>query len=420
MSTFQTALSGLQAASTDLQVMGNNISNANTVGFKESNAQFADAYASAIAGTAPQTGQVGIGTSVQTVAQQFSQGNISATSNPLDVAINGSGFYQLNYNGSTVYSRNGQFQLDQNGYIVDAAGGQLQGTPAVSGKLTGGSGPMQITQTTLAPSGTTSIGLQVNLDSSSSPISGSGSGKININDPTSYNWSTSTTVYDSLGQSHILTTYYALSSGSAATWNVAYSLSGTSGASGNITSGQFTTPMAFDGNGSLTSGASGAITVPSSGLGSFSDGASGVTLTVNFTGSTDYSTASTVNNVTNNGYGVGQLSNLSIDPSGIIYGRYSNGQSAILGQITLTNFRAPQGLQRIGNNYFVPTYASGQPLTGSPGSGGLGSLQSSAVEESNVDLSTQLVDLIVAQQAYQANAQTIKTQNQVVQTLLTL
>jgi flagellar hook protein FlgE len=417
MSTFQTALSGLQAASTDLQVMGNNISNANTVGFKESNAQFADAYASAIAGTAPQTGQIGIGTSVQTVAQQFSQGNISATSNPLDIAINGSGFYQLNYNGSTVYSRNGQFQLDQNGYIVDAAGGQLQGTPAVSGKLTGGSGPMQITQTTLAPSGTTSIGLQVNLDSSSSPISGSGG--ININDPTSYNWSTSTTVYDSLGQSHILTTYYALSSGATPTWNVAYSLSGTSGASG-ISSGTIGSGLQFSTNGSISGTASGTITIPSSGPGSFSDGASGVTLGVNFAGSTDYSTASAVNNVTNDGYGVGQLSNLSIDPSGIIYGRYSNGQSAILGQITLTNFRAPQGLQRIGNNYFVPTYASGQPLTGSPGSGGLGSLQSSAVEESNVDLSTQLVDLIVAQQAYQANAQTIKTQNQVVQTLLTL
>ena len=419
MSTFQTALSGLQAASTDLQVMGNNIANASTVGFKQSNAQFADAYAAAIAGSAPVNSQIGVGTSVAAVAQQFSQGNISATSNPLDIAINGSGFYQLNYNGSTVYSRNGQFQLDQNGYIVDGAGGQLQGTPAVSGKLTGGSGPMQITQTTLAPSGTTSIGLQVNLDSSSSPISGSGSGGININDPTSYNWSTSTTVYDSLGQSHILTTYYALSSGSTATWDVAYSLSGTSGASG-ISSGTIGSGLHFSANGSISGTASGTITVPSSGPGSFSDGASGVTLAVNFAGSTDYSTASTVNNVTNDGYGVGQLSNLSVDPSGIIYGRYSNGQSAILGQITLTNFRAPQGLQRIGNNYFVPTYASGQPLTGSPGSGGLGSLQASAVEESNVDLSTQLVDLIVAQQAYQANAQTIKTQNQVVQTLLTL
>ena len=419
MSTFQTALSGLKAASTDLQVMGNNIANANTVGFKESNAQFADAYASAIAGTAPQAGQVGIGTTVQTIAQQFSQGNIEATSNPLDVAINGSGFFQFDYNGSTVYGRNGQFQLDQNGYIVDAAGGKLQGTPAASGKLTGGSGPLQITQTTLAPSGTTAVGIQLNLNSASSPISGSGG--IAINDPTSYNYSTSTTVYDSLGQSHILTTYYALTSGSPPQWNLAYSLSGTSGASG-ITSGTIggLSALQFSAGGSLSGTASGTITIASSGPGSFTDGASGVTIALSFAGSTDYSAPSAVNNVTNDGYGVGQLSNLSVDPSGIVYGRYSNGQSAVLGQITLTNFRAPQGLQRIGNNYFVPTYASGQPLTGSPGSGGLGSLQASAVEQSNVDLSTQLVDLIVAQQAYQANAQTIKTQNQVVQTLLTL
>ncbi|OYV34905.1 MAG: flagellar biosynthesis protein FlgE, partial [Thiomonas sp. 20-64-5] len=182
MSTFQTALSGLKAASTDLQVMGNNIANANTVGFKQSNAQFADAYATAIAGTAPQYGQVGIGTSVQTVAQQFSQGNISATSNPLDIAINGSGFFQFNYNGATVYGRDGQFQLDKNGYIVDAAGGQLVGTPAVSGALTGGSGPLQITATSLAPKATTSATVALNLNASvTPPASGT---PFNINDPT--------------------------------------------------------------------------------------------------------------------------------------------------------------------------------------------------------------------------------------------
>ncbi|OZB73590.1 MAG: flagellar biosynthesis protein FlgE, partial [Thiomonas sp. 14-64-326] len=141
---------------------------------------------------------------------------------------------------------------------------------------------------------------------------------------------------------------------------------------------------------------------------------------LNFAGSTNYNATSVVNSLTTDGSSVGQLSNLSIDPSGVVFGRYTNGQSAKLGLITLTNFKAPQGLQRLGNNYFVPTYASGQPLTGQPGGGGLGVLQSSAVEQSNVDLSSQLVNLIVAQQAYQANAQTIKTQNQVVQTLLSL
>ncbi|MGC8808105.1 MAG: flagellar hook protein FlgE [Thiomonas sp.] len=413
MSTFQTALSGLKAASTDLQVMGNNIANANTVGFKQSNAQFADAYATAIAGTAPQYGQVGIGTSVQTVAQQFSQGNISATSNPLDIAINGSGFFQFNYNGATVYGRNGQFQLDKNGYIVDAAGGQLVGTPAVSGALTGGSGPLQITATSLAPKATTSATVALNLNASvTPPASGT---PFNINDPTTYNYSTTSTVYDSLGTSHLLSTYYVLTSGSTSgqQWNVYYSVDGTT-SSGGITSGG---PLSiqFTSTGAVSGAASGTI----NGL-TWSDGASGSTIALNFAGSTNYNAPSAVSNIVNDGYGVGQLSNLSIDPSGVIFGRYTNGQSATLGQITLTNFKAPQGLQRVGNNYYASTYQSGPPLTGSPQSGGLGSLQSSAVEESNVDLSTQLVNLIVAQQAYQANAQTIKTQNQVVQTLLTL
>ncbi|MGA8009482.1 MAG: flagellar hook protein FlgE, partial [Thiomonas sp.] len=408
---FQTALSGLTAASTDLQVMGNNIANANTVGFKQSNAQFADAYATAIAGTSPQYGQIGIGTSVQTVAQQFSQGNISATSNPLDIAINGSGFFQFNYNGATVYGRDGQFQLDKNGYIVDAAGGQLVGTSAVSGTLTGASGPLQITQTTLAPEATSGLGLTLNLNSSSTPVA-SGTA-FNAADPTTYNFTTSTSVYDSLGNAHLLSTYYTLTSGtspsSGQVWNVQYSVNG-----GTIASGAATT-LDFNTTGAIATPA------PTTTLNiSWPNGAAPGAVTVNFAGSTNYSAPTAVSNVTNDGYGVGQLSNLSVDPSGVIFGRYSNGQSATLGQISLTNFRAPQGLQRVGNNYYASTYQSGQPLTGSPQSAGLGSLQSSAVEGSNVDLSTQLVNLIVAQQAYQANAQTIKTQNQVVQTLLTL
>ncbi|MBW4048565.1 MAG: flagellar hook protein FlgE [Proteobacteria bacterium] len=411
MSTFQTALSGLQAASTDLQVMGNNISNANTVGFKESNAQFADAYASAIAGTAPAAGQIGIGTTVQTVAQQFSQGNIQTTSNPLDVAINGTGFFQFDYNGATVYGRNGQFQLDQNGYIVDAAGGKLIGTPAVSGTLTGGAGPLRVAATILAPQATSGLSIGLNLDAGATPIA-SGTA-VNINDPTTYNYSTSTTVYDSLGSSHLLTSYYQLTSGATPTWNVYYSVNGTT-AAGGTTSGSFGT-LPFTATGSVSGTASGTI----AGL-NWADGASSSTIALNFAGSTNFSAPSAVSSVSDNGYGVGQLSNLSINPSGVVYGVYSNGQSSILGQITLTNFSAPQNLQRVGNNYYAATYQSGQPLTGQPSSTGLGTLQSSAVEQSNVNLSTQLVDLIVAQQAYQANAQTIKTQNQVVQTLLSL
>ncbi len=411
MSTFQTAISGLQAASTDLQVLGNNISNANTAGFKQSNAEFSDAYAAAIAGNAPTNGQIGIGTSVSTVAQQFSQGNIQSTSNPLDVAINGNGFFQFDYNGSTVYGRNGQFQLDSNGYVIDSHGGKLIGIPAVNGVLTGGSGPLQITEGMLAPQATSGLVFSMNLNSAATPVA-SGT-TFSTSDPASYTYSTSTTVYDSLGSPHLMTTYYQLVSGAGTNWNVYYSVNGTTGASG-MTSGALGT-LPFTSTGTV----SGTVALSTGAL-TWADGANNSTLSVGFSGSTNYATASAVNSIGNNGYAAGGLTNLAVNPDGTVYGQYSNGQSSILGQVTLTNFSAPQFLQRAGNNYFIETYQSGPPLTGSPSSGSLGTLQSSAIEGSNVDLSTQLVDLIVAQQSYQANAQTIKTQNQVLQTLLAL
>lgn len=414
MGAFNTALSGLQAANTDLQTLGNNISNANTVGFKSSNAEFADAYASAMANTAPTDGQVGIGTTVQTIAQQFTQGNIETTSNPLDVAINGNGFFQFNYNGSTVYGRNGQFQLNKNGVIVDANGGELIGIQAQNGKLTGASGPLSINQNAIAPQATSGLSLGLNLDSTNTPISGT----INMNDPSTYNYSTTTTVYDSLGTPQLLTTYYQLQSGSGTTtsgqtWDVDYSVTGTNGASG-VTSGSLGT-LQFNNLGQETGSTSTSI----SGI-SWADGAASNTINVSFSGSTNYNSPNSVITNNSNGYSAGQLSGLSIDAGGNIYGRYSNGESQLMGQINLTRFPNNNGLQNLGNNYWAETYVSGQPLSGGPGSSNLGVLQAGAVEQSNVDISKDLVNLIVAQQAYQANAQTIKTQNTVVQTLLSL
>ncbi len=415
MGAFNTALSGLQAANSNLQVLGNNISNASTVGFKSSNAQFSDAYAAALATTAPTQGQVGIGTQVQTVAQQFTQGSIQTTSNPLDVAISGNGFFQFNYNGSTVYGRNGQLQLSSGGVIVDGNGGELIGIQARNGALTGASGPLTVSQNALPPQATSGLSLGLNLDSSNTPISGA----LNINDPSTYNYSTSTTVYDSLGTPQLLTTYYQLSgsTSSGESWNVAYSATGTTGASGTTSGFIFSgaSALQFSSTGQPLGNVSGTtVAFP------WADGASNNTIAINCSGSTNYNSANAVITANSNGYGVGQLSGLSIDPGGNIFARYSNGQSQILGQITLTRFANNNGLQNLGNNYFAETYASGQPLSGSPGSTNLGVLQSGAVEQSNVNLSQSLVNLIVAQQAYQANAQTIKTQNAVDQTLLSL
>lgn len=414
MGAFNTALSGLQAANSDLQVLGNNISNANTVGFKSSNAEFADAYASAMANTAPTGGQVGIGTTVQTIAQQFTQGNIQTTSNPLDVAINGNGFFQFNYNGSTVYGRNGQFQINKNGVIVDANGGELIGIQAQNGKLTGASGPLTINQNAIAPQATSGLSLGLNLDSTNTLI-GSGT-PFSISDPTSYNYSTTTTVYDSLGTPQLVTTYYRLTSASPTsgqTWDVYYSATGT--ASGTASSGSVV-------SGTLQFNSTGQVQPPSSGSISlhWADGANPSNLSVTYSGSTNYNSPNSVITNNSNGYSAGQLSGLSIDSSGNIFGRYSNGESQLMGQISLTRFPDNNGLQNLGNNYWAETYVSGQPLSGQPGSSNLGVLQAGAVEQSNVNISKDLVNLIVAQQAYQANAQTIKTQNTVVQTLLSL
>ncbi len=413
MGAFNTALSGLNAAQTDLQVLGNNISNANTVGFKSSNAEFSDAYAAAMANSAPTYGQVGIGTQVMTVAQQFTQGNIQTTSNPLDVAINGNGFFQFNYNGSTVYSRNGQFQLNSGGVIVDGNGGELIGIQAQNGKLTGASGPLTISQNALPPQATSGLSINLNLNSTNT----SPNIPLNINDPSSYNYSTTTTVYDSLGTPQLLTTYYQLQpstpGSSGQTWNVDYSVTGTT-TSGGVTSGRLGT-LQFNSLGTEV----GSQSFSTSGI-SWADGAASTTINVNYSGSTNYNSPNAVISATSNGYGPGQLSGLSIDSGGNIFARYSNGQSQVMGQISLTRFANNNGLQNLGNNYLAETYASGQPLQGSPGSTNLGVLQSGAVEQSNVNLSQDLVNLIVAQQAYQANAQTIKTQNTVVQTLLSL
>ncbi|MCY0873049.1 MAG: flagellar hook protein FlgE [Acidithiobacillus caldus] len=419
MGAFSTALSGLQAANTDLQVLGNNISNANTVGFKSSNAEFADAYGAALVGSAPTYGQVGIGTRVMTVAQQFTQGNIQTTNNPLDVAINGNGFFQLNYNGDIVYSRNGQFQLNSGGVIVDGNGAELLGIQAQNGKLTGATGPLTVSQNALPPQASSGITLALNLNSTNQNLSGAA---FNINDPNTYNYSTSNTIYDSLGTPQLVTTYYQLVSGgtgfttatSGETWNVYYSATGTTG-SGGITSGSLG-QLVFSSTGQLVSGGPFNVNPPLN----WQDGAQSSTLNVSYSGSTNYNAPNAVVSATTNGYGVGQLTGLSIDPGGNIYARYSNGQSQVLGQIALTRFANNNGLQNLGNNYWASSYSSGLPLSGAPGSTNLGVLQSGAVEQSNVNLSQDLVNLIVAQQAYQANAQTIKTQNTVVQTLLSL
>lgn len=404
--SFQQGLSGLNAASQNLDVIGNNVANSSTVGFKQAEAQFADVYANSLNGGGGN--QVGIGTQVAAVVQQFSQGNITATENPLDVAINGAGFFRLSNNGTITYSRNGQFQLDNAGYIVNSAGSRLTGYVASTSGILSTASPaeLQVNTADLAPQATSSVDALLNLDSRQAAITA----PFNLADPTTFNHSTSVSVYDSLGNPHVMSSYYVKTA--AATWDVYAAVDGTQVGAGAVGTLNFTASGAIDTT---------ATTLPFSISAPVTTGAtSPMAFNFNFSGTTQFGSNFGVNALNQDGFASGRLSGFKIGSDGIVMGSYTNGRSAVLGQVVLANFANPQGLEPLGNNAFAESSASGQALVGQPNTGSLGVLQSSAVEDSNVDLTAELVNMITAQRVYQANAQTIKAQDAVLQTLVNL
>jgi flagellar hook protein FlgE len=405
---FQQGLSGLNASAKNLDVIGNNVANANTVGFKQSQAQFADVYASTLVGVA----QIGTGTKVATIAQQFSQGNTSVTNNSMDIAISGNGFYRMDNNGVITYARNGQFQLDKDGFMVNNQGLKLTGyqVNAAGAIIPAAPTPIQISAASLTPKATVNVTAGLNLDARGAvPVTA----PFNPLDPTSYNNSTSTTVFDSLGGSHVATMYFQKTA--ANSWNSYLAVDGAM-----VPVAAPPTPLS-----AMTFSTSGALLTPAGGLvaaAAFTPvgGGAAQTLSFNFATTSQYGSNFGVNSLAQDGYTTGQLSGFSTSADGTVVGRYSNGQTKALGQVVLANFSNTQGLQPLGNNQWSQTPVSGVPLVGAPGSSSLGVLQSGAVEDSNVDLTAELVNMITAQRAYQANAQTIKTQDQLMQTLVNL
>ena len=401
--SFQQGLSGLNSASKNLDVIGNNVANSNTIGFKGAEAQFADVYANSQFGAGGAA--IGIGVSMTTVAQSFAQGNINISGNPLDVAINGSGFYRLDSGGTVTYSRNGQFQLDKNGYVVTTSGENLTGYPAgANGAITTAAPvPLQMSVVGLAPAPTTAATVSVTLDSRKPALSAAA---FNLADSATYSSATSISVFDSLGNPSVLSTYYVKNA--ANDWSVFAASDGVQIGAGPIGA------MTFNTDGSVASAPDIPLTIP------VTTGAAPIAMTLKLDSGTQVGRDFSVNSLAQDGYGPGQLTGFAIDGFGVITGRYSNGQARPQGQISLTNFTNPQGLQNLGANQWAETGTSGAPLTGAPGSGNLGLLQSGALEASNVDLTEELVDMITAQRVYQANAQTIKTQDSVLQTLVNL
>jgi flagellar hook protein FlgE len=525
-------LSGLNSASKTLEVIGNNVANSNTVGFKQSQVQFADVFANSLAGGGGS--QVGIGTKVASIAQQFTQGNLTASNNPLDIAINGGGFFQIQVNdGSRAYSRNGQFHLNDAGEIVNANGSKLMGYAVNEAgvRQTGSIVPLEMSTKDIDPRVTTEVKAELQMDARSAvpPMA------FSISDPLSYNNATSVSVFDSQGNPHVLQTFYVKTAPNS--WDVYATNDGAavghfagtpySSAPGGATAAGVPTALAsipagtFSVNGvsigRVTAGGSAAAqaqavadainlvginnvtasvdgsnrlvitnsSVPAAPVtisinGSAKNGASAISnvqaladqtglataqigtqailppvgrlnftsggkidgnstvmpfvvamdiangardplpIRLDFTGTTQFGSPFGVNSLEQDGYASGRLAGYSVGDDGVISGRYTNGRSAELGQIILANFRNPNGLKPLGDNLWEGTAESGPATAGEPGTSSLGVLQASAVEDSNVDLTAELVNMITAQRVYQANAQTIKTQDQIMQTLVNM
>jgi flagellar hook protein FlgE len=414
---FEQGLSGLSGASKALDVISNNVANASTVGFKGAETKFADVYAAALNGAASGV-QIGIGVGVAQVAQEFTQGNITTTNNPLDLAINGNGFFSVKKSdGTAAFTRNGQFELDKNGYIVNASGQRLQGYPATS--PSGPATDLVMNTSDIPPHVTSTVAMGLNLDSRSTvpTVAFSSTAANPLPDPLSYNSSTSVAVYDSLGNSHTYTMYFrSMGNGD---WEIYGSTDG--GVAQSLsTGGAGTATLHFDQSGTLDTTTTPMPLAVSANISASYGAVAPVNFSLDFTGSSQYGSAFGVNKNTQDGYASGRLTGITIDQNGQILGRYSNGQSKNAGTVVLANFADPNGLISLGNNLWAESLASGQPMVGAPGSGSLGQLQAGAVEDSNVDLTNELVDMIVQQRNYQANSQSIKTQDQILQTLVNL
>lgn len=523
--SFQQGLSGLDGASKALDTISNNIANSGTSGFKSASTRFADVFAASLSGGGGS--QIGVGVGLSSIFQEFTQGNITTTGNPLDLAINGQGFFRMSDNGTITFSRNGQLNLDKNGYIVNDTGRRLTGyavdttgaivpgsfvdlrvnsaniapgatsssevqltldsratapTAMSSGSLTGslaGGLPATTTITTgvndtlnlaidgvaaaitlpagsysqaalatqlqssittaLGSSGATatvslsasptnliiesdSVGTSGSQGSGSTvtlaggtaaatllggaPVAVAGADNFDPTDATSYTASTAQTVYDSLGNPHNMTMYFAKTS-YPGRYQMYTSLDGGAVSAASqlqfSNTGVLTSAMPLAQSFVLTNGAVSPLTFP-----------------LDLTGTTQYGVDFGVNQLIQDGYTSGRLTGVSVSADGVVQGRYSNGKTQNLGQVVLASFNNPNSLQQMGGGQWAETSESGQPIPGSPGQGSLGAIQSGAVEESNVDLTAELVNMITQQRAYQANAQSIKTQDSVLQTLVNL
>lgn len=437
--SFNIALTGLAAAQKDLDVTANNIANVNTTGFKESRAEFADVYASSIFSNSKT--KSGDGVQTTTVAQQFHQGSLQFTNNSLDLAITGNGYFAISPDPRSqnfTYTRAGAFKLDKDNFVVDAKGNFLQAFPvdSTSGDVTSvslsTSTSLQIPDSSGAPRATSDVYASFNLDARDNvPTSA-----FDATNSTSYNSSTSTTIYDSLGEPHILQFFFAKTNSNE--WEVHATLDqqafDSTGAATAVASDLST--FGFDPSGipSTSSGAANTgntfndVTLQSANLnGLLTNGASFPNDVVinwedesgssNYT-PTQYASNFEVKSLDQDGATVGLLSGIDIATDGKVAASYSNGDTVFLGQVAMVRFANSQGLKQVGDTSWEESITSGEPIPGEAGTGTLGDINSSALEQANVNLTTELVDLISAQRNYQANSRALEVNSTIQQTIL--
>ncbi len=422
---FETALSGLNAASSDLDIVGNNIANSNTAGFKSSRGEFADIFAVSNLGVAGNA--IGQGVALSDVNQEFAQGQFEFTGSTLDMAVNGDGFFQLSDGQVDVYTRAGAFKMDRQGYIVNSSGKVLQGFPVdQNGDITSSTPEdLQISFGVSNPQATTNVEIDANIDASE-PIVNAAI-VFDSADPSSYNHSTSTTVFDSQGESHQLTTYYRKTNQNE--WQTYTFLDGTvmppedyDAAAVPPRTETFMT-LIFDEFGNLQNVTDNSTNYPN-GLLDYEafpiTGKEDLEIIVDYSDMTQYGGDFSVNALSQDGFSTGEFTNLDVDAEGNIFARFSNGQASTLGKITVVTFPSPGNLKQAGDTTWQETFASGLPIAKVPGDSGAGSIESGALEQSNVNLTEQLVKMITAQRNFQANAQMISTSDQVTQTIINI
>lgn len=402
--SFQISLSGLNAASSDLNVTANNVANVNTTGYKRSRANFNELFASGLQSMG--SNSTGLGTRMSSAQQLFTQGNITPTGNNLDLAISGDGFFVLNDNGATTYTRAGAFGVDRNGFVVNDTGRRLQVFPPLGDSFnTGQLEDLQLTTSDSAPQATGEVTLGLNLPANAEQPAVA---PFDPDDPDSFNHTRAVTVYDSLGQSHSAN-YYFVKTANDNEWEVHLQIGG------DAVGGAET--LQFDGAGELVTPGDGEIDF---GAWTPPTGADDIEFTSLFGESTQYGETFSVNNLVQDGFTNGRLIDVDISEEGVAFARFTNGQSKALGKVAMASFASPQNLQQLSDTQWAATFASGDAVFGEAGTSSLGVIESGMLEDANVDLTEELVNMITAQRNFQANSQMISTADQITQTIINI